>query len=168
VRRGKVPVIFGGFDEIVDLGVYKLEDPLLGRLFVVAEFFGGVEDDGAACWGGGAGFDEEYFEFAAGGLEILKIDEDLHDLAEVLGVQPFYEDFADFLAEEVIQGLLGVSRVHGFGRRYVPFWESRQWHLDVENGCLRRSRIGWGNFWCLCRTEDTSERKVEHMGYWNG
>jgi hypothetical protein len=30
------------------------------------------------------------FELAAGGLEVLEVDEDLDDLAEVLGVQSFY------------------------------------------------------------------------------
>jgi hypothetical protein len=42
------------------------------------------------------------FKLAAGGLEMLEVDEDLDDLAEILGIQAFYEEFADFLAEELI------------------------------------------------------------------
>lgn len=44
-----LPIIFSCFDEIVDLRVYKLEYPLLGRLSAVAEFLGSVELDLTSC-----------------------------------------------------------------------------------------------------------------------
>jgi hypothetical protein len=47
--REGVPVVFGSLDEIVDLGIHELEDPLFGCFLVVLEFFGCVEDDGSAC-----------------------------------------------------------------------------------------------------------------------
>lgn len=48
-RKGDLPVIFCSLNEIINLRVHELEDPLLGCLFVVLELFCGREDDGSAC-----------------------------------------------------------------------------------------------------------------------
>lgn len=107
-RGGRGPVVFGGFDEVVDFGVDEFEDSFLGRLFVGAEFFGGGEFDGdvgGRGGGGGARGGEQVFEFEAGGFEVAQVDEDLGDLPEVLRAEAGDEGFADTVGEEFVEGL---------------------------------------------------------------
>jgi hypothetical protein len=41
----------------------------------------------------------------AGSLEVLEVGQDLHDLPEILRVQPFHQGFANDIGEELIQRL---------------------------------------------------------------
>ena len=54
---------------------------------MVAECDGGSEGDGGSgrVVGGGASGDEESLEFDASGFEVGDVNENLHDLAEILG-----------------------------------------------------------------------------------
>ena len=105
-RTGGGEIVFGGFDEVVDFGVDEFEDTLFGCFFMGAEGFCGSEGDGGGCGlvRGGASGHEEGFKFGAGGFEVRDVDQDLNDLAEVLGGEFGDERGADFGGEEVVEG----------------------------------------------------------------
>ena len=124
-RFGRRPwrreIVFGRLDEVVYLGVNKLEDALLCRLFMVAE---GrrcrKREGGGGVVRGGAGSDEKILEFYARSFEVRDVDEDLDDLPKVLRGELGDERGADLRREEVVEGRFetfvddfGVSKVGG-------------------------------------------------------
>lgn len=106
--RGRLPaqpVVLGCFDEVGHFTVDELEDAVLGRLLVLRELGRGAEGDGeAGAQGRCARRGKERFEFVACRREVGQIDEDLHDLAQVLGREFRDETCADLGAEQVVEG----------------------------------------------------------------
>ncbi len=101
-RVGGHPVVLGRLDEVVDLGVDQLEDALLGRLLVAAELLGGRQRQGPAGRGRRARLDQQLLQLLARRLEVLQVDQDLDDLAQVLRAQPLDQALADPLGEQLI------------------------------------------------------------------
>lgn len=79
-----IPVVFSGFDEVVNLAVHKLKDALFSALFRSGEFLGRSEDDRASCAGGRARLNQQLLQFLARGLEVIEVGQDLNDLARIL------------------------------------------------------------------------------------
>lgn len=81
---GGIPVIFSCVNKVLDFRVDYLKDSLFGRLLVVAKFLCRIKFQWTARRSGRPGPDQELLQLLAGRFEVLEIDEDLHDLAQIL------------------------------------------------------------------------------------
>lgn len=108
-HRWALPIVFCRVDKIVDFGVDQLEYSLLRCLFIVAKLFRRIQPQGAARRGGRPCSDQQLLQLTACYLKVLQIDENLHDLAQVLGTETLDERFANLLTEKLIQRLIQSS-----------------------------------------------------------
>lgn len=79
-----LPVVLCRVDEIINLGVDDLENSLFRSFLVVSEFFGSNKCDRTPSRGGRPRSDQELFQLLTGGFEMLKVNENLHNLPQVL------------------------------------------------------------------------------------
>ena len=103
--EGGGPVVLGGLDEVVDLGVHELEYALLRRLLVAPELLRRRQRQRPARRRRRPRLDQQLLQLLARRLEVLQVDQDLHDLAQVLRAQPLHQRLAHLLREQLVQGL---------------------------------------------------------------
>ena len=111
------PVVFCSLNKVVDLGIDKLENTLLGGLFVASKFLCRVQ----SYWSsgsGGSGRCQELLELLASNLEMTEIDENLANLSEILHAQAVDQRFAHFIAQKFIKSL-GASSAHTYDDRSI-------------------------------------------------